>query len=133
MLFFPGRVGTGCTLRLGALCHDHRLVCCMLRMAKPGTGTWAAEEIAGSDPDRFVLLQQFKNPANPNIHFETTGPEIWQDTEGNIDVLVCGIGTGGTLTGVSRFLKNVKKKAVLSVGVEPAASPEPTNAVEEYA
>jgi len=82
-----------------------------------------AEEIAGSDPDRYVLLQQFKNPSNPQIHFETTGPEIWQDTDGNIDVLVCGIGTGGTLTGVSRYLKNVQKKAVVSVGVEPAASP----------
>jgi len=82
-----------------------------------------AEEIAASDPDRYVLLQQFKNPANPEIHFQTTGPEIWQDTDGNIDVLVCGIGTGGTLTGVSRYLKNVQKKAVVSVGVEPAASP----------
>lgn len=82
-----------------------------------------AEEIAGSDPDRYVLLQQFKNPANPEIHFQTTGPEIWQDTDGNVDVLVCGIGTGGTLTGVSRYLKKVKNKAVVSVGVEPAASP----------
>jgi cysteine synthase A len=82
-----------------------------------------AEEIAGSDPIRYVLLQQFKNPANPEIHFQTTGPEIWHDTNGNIDVLVCGIGTGGTLTGVSRYLKNVKNKAVVSVGVEPAASP----------
>jgi len=82
-----------------------------------------AEEIAGSDPDRYVLLQQFKNPSNPQIHFETTGPEIWQDTDGNIDVLVCGIGTGGTLTGVSRYLKNVQRKAVVAVGVEPAASP----------
>jgi cysteine synthase len=81
-----------------------------------------AEEIAASDPDRYVLLQQFKNPANPEIHFQTTGPEIWQDTDGNIDVLVCGIGTGGTLTGVSRYLKNVQKKTVVSVGVEPAAS-----------
>lgn len=82
-----------------------------------------AEEIAASAPDRYLLLQQFKNPANPEIHFQTTGPEIWQDTDGNIDVLVCGIGTGGTLTGVSRYLKNVQKKAVISVGVEPAASP----------
>lgn len=82
-----------------------------------------AEEITGSDPNRYVLLQQFKNPANPEIHFQTTGPEIWQDTGGSIDVLVCGIGTGGTLTGVSRYLKRVKNKPVLSVGVEPAASP----------
>lgn len=82
-----------------------------------------AEEIACSDPNRYLLLQQFKNPANPEIHFQTTGPEIWEDTDGNIDVLVCGIGTGGTLTGVSRYLKKIKNRAVLSVGVEPAASP----------
>jgi cysteine synthase A len=82
-----------------------------------------AERIAASDPDRYVLLQQFKNPANPQIHFDTTGPEIWEDTGGAIDVLVSGIGTGGTITGVSRFIKQVKKKNILSVGVEPAASP----------
>ncbi len=82
-----------------------------------------AERIAASDPDRYVLLQQFKNPANPQIHFETTGPEIWDDTGGAIDVLVSGIGTGGTITGVSRFIKHVKGKNIVSVGVEPAASP----------
>jgi cysteine synthase A len=82
-----------------------------------------AERIAASDPDRYVLLQQFKNPANPQIHFETTGPEIWEDTGGAIDVFVSGIGTGGTITGVSRFIKHVKGKKILSVGVEPAASP----------
>ena len=92
-----------------------------------------AEEIAGSDPNRYVLLQQFKNPANPEIHFQTTGPEIWQDTGGSIDVLVCGIGTGGTLTGVSRYLKRVKNKPVLSVGVEPAASPVITQTLVEPA
>ncbi len=81
-----------------------------------------AEEIFASDPGRFVLLQQFKNPANPEIHFKTTGPEIWDDTEGAVDVLVSGIGTGGTITGVSRFLKQAKGKNILSVGVEPSAS-----------
>ncbi|MCP5119145.1 MAG: cysteine synthase A, partial [bacterium] len=83
----------------------------------------AAEEIAASDPNRYVLPQQFKNPANPDIHFRTTGPEIWDDTDGQVDVLVSGIGTGGTITGVSRYLKNEKGKPVISVGVEPAHSP----------
>jgi cysteine synthase A len=82
-----------------------------------------AEEIAASDPGRYVLLQQFKNPANPQIHFDTTGPEIWEDTGGAVDVVVSGIGTGGTITGVSRFLKHEKRKPVVSIGVEPAASP----------
>jgi cysteine synthase A len=76
-----------------------------------------------SDPDRYVLLQQFTNPANPDIHFKTTGPEIWEDTDGQIDVLVSGVGTGGTITGVSRYIKNVKGKAILSVAVEPVSSP----------
>ena len=82
-----------------------------------------AEEIYASDPGHYVLLQQFKNPANPDIHYRTTGPEIWEDTEGGIDVLVSGIGTGGTITGISRYIKNDRGKAILSVGVEPAASP----------
>jgi cysteine synthase A len=82
-----------------------------------------AEEIVASDPNRYVLLQQFKNPANPRIHFETTGPEIWNDTDGAIDVLVSGIGTGGTISGVSRYIKNEKGKKILSVGVEPNNSP----------
>ncbi len=81
-----------------------------------------AEEIVASDPKRFVMLQQFKNPANPEIHVRTTGPEIWEDTDGSIDVLVSGIGTGGTITGVSRFIKQQKKKKILSVGVEPVTS-----------
>ena len=81
-----------------------------------------AEEIVASDPKRYVLLQQFKNPANPAIHVKTTGPEIWDDTEGTIDVLVSGIGTGGTITGVSRYIKNEKGKKILSVGVEPVTS-----------
>jgi cysteine synthase len=82
-----------------------------------------AEELLSSDPKRFVMLQQFKNPANPEIHLRTTGPEIWEDTDGGVDVLVAGIGTGGTITGVSRFIQNEKGKKILSVGVEPAASP----------
>ena len=82
-----------------------------------------AEEIVASDPNRYVLLQQFKNPANPRIHFETTGPEIWEDTEGGIDVLVSAIGTGGTISGVSRYIKKEKGKSILSVGVEPNTSP----------
>jgi cysteine synthase A len=82
-----------------------------------------AEEIHASDPGHYVLLQQFKNPANPEIHYRTTGPEIWEDTEGGIDIFVSGIGTGGTITGVSRYIKNDRGKAILSVGVEPAASP----------
>jgi len=82
-----------------------------------------AEEIKASDPNHFLLLQQFKNPANPDIHFKTTGPEIWEDTEGRIDVLVSGVGTGGTITGISRYIKNVKGKKIESVAVEPVNSP----------
>jgi cysteine synthase A len=82
-----------------------------------------AEEIAASDPGRYVLLQQFKNPANPAIHEKTTGPEIWGDTGGSVDILVSGVGTGGTITGVSRFIKQIKGKAITSVAVEPTASP----------
>jgi cysteine synthase len=82
-----------------------------------------AEKIRNSDPDRYVLLQQFQNPANPAIHFKTTGPEIWEDTEGSIDIFVAGVGTGGTITGVSRYIKHEMKKPILSVAVEPAHSP----------
>src|SRR5512136_1841559 len=82
-----------------------------------------AEEIAASDPDRYVLLQQFKNPANPDIHFRTTGPEIWDDTEGKVDVLVSGVGTGGTITGISRYFKQARGRQILSVAVEPVNSP----------
>jgi cysteine synthase A len=82
-----------------------------------------AEEIVAQHPERYVLLQQFKNAANPQSHFETTGPEIWNDTQGNIDILVSGVGTGGTITGVSRYIKQIKGKAILSVAVEPSASP----------
>jgi cysteine synthase len=82
-----------------------------------------AQEIVQSDPDRYVLLQQFDNPANPAIHETTTGPEIWEDTEGRIDILVSGVGTGGTITGVSRYIKNTRGRKITSVAVEPAASP----------
>jgi cysteine synthase A len=82
-----------------------------------------AEELAASDPGRYVLLQQFTNPANPAIHECTTGPEIWNDTDGTVDIFVSGVGTGGTITGVSRYLKKTKGKAVMSVAVEPSASP----------
>ena len=81
-----------------------------------------AEEIAASDP-KYVLLQQFKNPANPAIHEATTGPEIWEDTFGKIDILVSGVGTGGTITGISRYIKKTRGKAITSVAVEPTASP----------
>ena len=82
-----------------------------------------AEEIYNSDPKHYLLLQQFKNPANPAIHFSTTGPEIWDDTNGEVDVLVSGVGTGGTITGVSRYIKQTRGKAITSVAVEPANSP----------
>lgn len=83
----------------------------------------AAEELAASDPDRYVLLHQFKNPANPAIHVKTTGPEIWDDTDGNVDVVVSGVGTGGTITGISRYFKEVRGKQIISVAVEPEDSP----------
>jgi cysteine synthase A len=83
-----------------------------------------AEEIVASDPDKYVLLQQFSNPANPEIHEKTTGPEIWEDTDGEVDVFIAGVGTGGTLTGVSRYIKNTKgKKELITVAVEPTDSP----------
>ena len=82
-----------------------------------------AEEIAASDPARWFIPQQFKNPANPAIHEKTTGPEIWNDTDGAVDVLVSGVGTGGTITGVSRYIKNTKGKKIISVAVEPKESP----------
>ena len=82
-----------------------------------------AEAVAAAEPDRYFLPQQFKNPANPRIHEQTTGPEIWNDTDGAIDVLVSGVGTGGTITGVSRYIKKTKGKPIIAVAVEPAASP----------
>ncbi|MCX5969366.1 MAG: cysteine synthase A [Cyanobacteria bacterium] len=83
----------------------------------------AARELADTDPERYVLLQQFMNPANPAIHHDTTGPEIWQDTEGQVDVLVSGVGTGGTITGVSRYIKTTLGKPLVAVAVEPTNSP----------
>jgi len=82
-----------------------------------------AERLAQEDPERYFIPQQFKNPANPAIHESTTGPEIWEATGGGIDVLVAGVGTGGTITGISRYIKKTMKKQILSVAVEPQASP----------
>jgi cysteine synthase A len=82
-----------------------------------------AEELAASDPQKWFLPQQFKNPANPEIHEKTTGPEIWNDTDGGIDVLVAGVGTGGTITGITRYIKNTRGKRIISVAVEPWESP----------
>ncbi|MCC6262418.1 MAG: cysteine synthase A [Bryobacterales bacterium] len=82
-----------------------------------------AEELVASDPGRYVMMQQFKNPANPDIHYKTTGAEIWDDTDGNVDVLVSGVGTGGTITGVAKYFKQGKNKSLLAVAVEPDNSP----------
>ena len=82
-----------------------------------------AEEIVASNPSKFFMPQQFKNPANPEIHFKTTGPEIWNDTDGAMDIFVAGVGTGGTITGVTRYFKNERKKAIQSIAVEPIHSP----------
>jgi len=90
-----------------------------------------AEQAVANEPERFVLLQQFKNPANPEIHVKTTGPEIWTDTDGKIDVLVSGIGTGGTISGVSRYIKQMKGKKIISIGVEPASSPVITQTLQK--
>ena len=87
-----------------------------------------AQEIVASDPERFVLLQQFDNPANPEIHVKTTGPEIWEDTDGTIDAFVAGVGTGGTITGVTRYIKETQGKAITSIAVEPTDSPVITQA-----
>ncbi|ENM5784829.1 cysteine synthase A [Vibrio metoecus] len=88
-----------------------------------------AEEIVASNPGKYLLLQQFNNPANPQIHEKTTGPEIWEATDGQVDVFVAGVGTGGTLTGTSRYIKGTQGKAILSVAVEPAESPVITQAL----
>ncbi|MCE5198271.1 MAG: cysteine synthase A [Armatimonadota bacterium] len=90
-----------------------------------------AEAIIDSEPDRYFMPQQFKNPANPKVHEETTGPEIWEDTDGEIDVLISGVGTGGTITGVSRFIKCVKGKEIISIAVEPAESPVLTQTIQD--
>lgn len=82
-----------------------------------------AEEIVNSNPHKYILLQQFNNPANPEIHEKTTGPEIWSDTDGKVDVVIAGVGTGGTITGIGRYLKKTKGKNVTLVAVEPETSP----------
>jgi cysteine synthase len=82
-----------------------------------------AEELAASDPKKYLLMKQFENPANPAIHEKTTGPEIWDDTDGQVDIFVAGVGTGGTLTGVSRYIKKTKGKKIVTVAVEPTHSP----------
>ncbi|NDC34569.1 MAG: pyridoxal-phosphate dependent enzyme, partial [Synechococcaceae bacterium WB9_2_112] len=92
------------------------------RLGMPGAIN-TAKELAASDPQRYVLLQQFANPANPRIHHDTTGPEIWDDTDGQVDVLIAGVGTGGTITGVSRYIKSTLGKPLVSVAVEPSSSP----------
>lgn len=89
-----------------------------------------AQEIVDSNPGKYLMLQQFENPANPAIHELTTGPEIWKDTDGNIDVLVSGVGTGGTISGVSRYIKKTQGKAITSVAVEPVSSPQIKCALE---
>jgi cysteine synthase len=97
-----------------------------------GASIAQAEQMVRDEPDRYVLLQQFKNPANPEIHFKTTGPEIWEDTQGKIDVLVAGVGTGGTITGISRYFKQEKKHRLISVGVEPETSPVITQTLSKH-
>jgi cysteine synthase len=82
-----------------------------------------AEELAAANPQKYILMRQFDNPANPAIHEKTTGPEIWEDTGGKVDIFVSGVGTGGTLTGVSRYIKNTRGKKIMTVAVEPTASP----------
>jgi cysteine synthase len=82
-----------------------------------------AEELAAADPQKYILTKQFENPANPGIHEKTTGPEIWDDTDGKVDIFVSGVGTGGTLTGVSRYIKNTRGKKIMTVAVEPSNSP----------
>jgi cysteine synthase A len=82
-----------------------------------------AEELAAADPQKYILMKQFENPANPGIHEKTTGPEIWDDTDGKVDIFISGVGTGGTLTGVSRYIKNTMGKKILTVAVEPTHSP----------
>ncbi len=102
--------------------YGARLLLTEGRKGMPGA-IHAARELAASDPDRYVLLQQFANPANPQIHHDTTGPEIWNDTDGQVDVLVAGVGTGGTISGISRYIKTTLGQPLEAVAVEPASSP----------
>lgn len=96
-----------------------------------GGAIQAAENIVNSNPAQHLMLQQFENPANPDIHEKTTGPEIWQDTEGAIDVFIAGVGTGGTITGVSRYIKQQQRKAIISIAVEPIDSPAISSALKQ--
>ncbi|WP_114416959.1 cysteine synthase A [Marinospirillum perlucidum] len=89
-----------------------------------------AQELVDANPDEYIMLQQFENPANPAIHEQTTGPEIWEDTDGQIDVLIAGVGTGGTISGVSRYIKKTQGKAIQSIAVEPTDSPVITQTLE---
>ncbi len=102
--------------------YGARLLLTEGRKGMPGAIAMA-KELADTDPDRYVLLQQFANPANPQIHHDTTGPEIWRDTDGQVDALVAGVGTGGTITGVSRYIKSTLGHPLVSVAVEPTNSP----------
>jgi cysteine synthase A len=112
-----------------------KLLGARLILTDPWTGMAGAiqktEQIVASEPDRYVMLNQFKNPANPAIHFKTTGPEIWEDTDGTVDVFVAGVGTGGTITGVSRYIKELQRKKIISVGVEPTSSPVITQTINK--
>jgi len=132
LAFAAAARGYGCTLVMPETMSMERRKVLVALGAKlvltPGpAGMTAAiaktEQLAASEPGRYVLVKQFENPANPAIHEWTTGPEIWDDTAGNVDVFVSGVGTGGTLTGVSRYIKKTKGKAILTVAVEPEASP----------
>ncbi|MCS5705680.1 cysteine synthase A [Synechococcus sp. FGCU-3] len=102
--------------------YGARLLLTEGRKGMPGAIA-AAKELAESDASRYVMLQQFANPANPQIHHDTTGPEIWDDTDGQVDALVAGVGTGGTITGVSRYIKSTLGKPLVAVAVEPTSSP----------
>jgi cysteine synthase A len=141
----PTSGNTGIALAFVAATHGYRLILTMPEtmsierrrvlamlgadlLLTPGAEGMAgaihrAEKVAANNPDEYFMPQQFDNPANPAVHEKTTGPEIWEDTAGGIDVLVAGVGTGGTISGTSRFIKKTKGKAILSVAVEPSASP----------
>jgi len=132
LAFAAAARGYGCTLTMpDTMTVERRKVLVALGaelVLTPGAEGMAgalakAEELLAAEPDKYVLMRQFDNPANPAIHEATTGPEIWNDTAGAVDVFVAGVGTGGTLTGVSRHIKQTRGKAILTVAVEPEDSP----------